>query len=97
MPQYTLASMSTRYLRSLRVYPLARSCVIVVLMESSPVADSTTLSTTGVHDASVTNRTCRLPPVSDALWSKTASVAAAHWLNDERYVAYRSGRSDARA
>src|SRR5438874_12133405 len=78
MPQYTLASIQSRYLPSDRVNPWERSSLMVLLMLSSPVAVSCTSRTERLQLLSVTKRTWRTPPVSPALWLKTASTAPAH-------------------
>src|SRR5438270_4718125 len=95
MPQYTLASTQTRYLRSDLLYPAFRRSVIVLPMLSSPAAVSWTSRTDRLHDESVTYRTWRTPPVSPALVLKTVSTCAAHCRIDEATWADRSVTSAA--
>src|SRR5918995_6288836 len=77
MPQYTVASIHTRYLRSLRLSPSDDSSFAIADQLSSPVRDTCTLSTFKLQPSSVTHRTWRTPPVSEALSANTPPTAPA--------------------
>ncbi len=67
MPQYTLASAKIMYLRSLRFRPWAAIARLLVLKSAISASDTWMFNTEAEQSDSVTNRTCRTPPVSWAL------------------------------